>query len=333
MNRRIEPASEPRPAPPPNRRASPRRARSMASYFTNHLRAFFASLGQLLRTPLPTLMTATVIGIALALPAGFHAVLSSVQTVAAGWEGDMAQISLFLKPSVKEVQAGKLADRMRAMSEVAEVHYISPQEALAEFEQSSGLRDALAYLNENPLPGVLVVRPAAQFAEPAAARGLLRRFEAMTEVDSAQLDLAWLERLHAMVGLAARGVWLLAGVLSLAVLLIVGNTIRLGIQNRREEIVVTKLIGATDGFIRRPFVYGGMWYGLFGGVIALVVVNGLLLSLSGPARQLAALYHSNFRLELLGGAATLGVLTAGALLGWLGAWLAVGRHLRRIEPV
>lgn len=333
MSRRLEPGSEARGAREANRRARPRRARGLENYLTNHLRAFFASLGQLLRAPLSTLMTAAVIGIALALPAGFHAVLASVQSVAAGWEGDMAQISLFLKPSIKEEQAAKLAGRLRDMSEVAEVHYISPQAALAEFEQSSGLRDALAYLNENPLPGVLVLRPAAQYSEPAAARGLLQRLEAMSEVDSAQLDLAWLERLHAMVALAARGVWLLAGVLSLAVLLIVGNTIRLGIQNRREEIVVTKLIGATDGFIRRPFVYGGMWYGLFGGLIALVVVNALLLSLSGPARELAALYHSSFRLALLNGAASLGVLAAGAVLGWLGAWLAVGRHLRRVEPV
>ncbi|MEK7322503.1 MAG: permease-like cell division protein FtsX [Pseudomonadota bacterium] len=318
-------------------RAAPRktgpRQRGLENYLTHHLRALFASLGQLVRTPLATLMIAAVIGIALALPAGFHALLASVQTVAAGWEGDMAQISLFLKPTIKEDQAAALAKRLRGMREVTAVRYISPQQALAEFELSSGLRDALAYLNENPLPAVLVVRPAEQYSTPSAARDLLHRLEAMTEVDSAQLDLAWLERLHAMVGLAVRGVWLLAGVLAVGVLLVVGNTIRLGIQNRREEIVVIKLLGATDGFIRRPFVYGGMWYGLFGGVIALLVVNGLLLSLAGPAQQLAALYHSGFRLELLGGLACVIVLGAGAALGWLGAWLAVSRHLRDVEPV
>ncbi len=332
MTRRGEPGQEaerPRAAP---RKAGPRQ-RGLENYFTHHLRALFASLGQLVRAPLATLMTAAVIGIALALPAGFHALLASVQTVAAGWQGDMAQISLFLKPSIKEDQAAAMAKRLRAKPEVADVRYISPQQALAEFEQSSGLRDALAYLNENPLPAVLVVRPAEQYGTPAAARELLQRLGAMAEVDSAQLDLAWLERLHAMVGLAVRGVWLLAGVLAVGVLLVVGNTIRLGIQNRREEIIVTKLLGATDGFIRRPFVYGGMWYGLFGGLIALVVVNGLLLSLGGPAQQLAALYHSPFRLELLDGPASLMVLGAGAVLGWLGAWLAVSRHLRDVEPV
>lgn len=305
----------------------------LENYVTHHARALFASLGQLLRTPLATFMTAAVIGIALALPTAFYALLKSVEAITAGWQGEMAQISLFLKPALKEEQAHALAGRLRATPEVADVKYISPQQALQEFEQSSGLRDALAYLNENPLPAVLVVRPAERHGDPAAARALLQRLSALSEVDSAQLDLAWLERLHAMVALATRGVWLLAGMLALGVLLIVGNTIRLGIQNRREEIVITKLIGATDGFIRRPFVYGGMWYGLFGAVLALVMVNALLLSLSGPARQLAALYHSGFQLALLDGRTTLALLISGMVLGWLGAWLAVGRHLRQVEPV
>jgi len=318
---------------PVAKQARPRWRLTIENYFTHHARALLASLGQLLRAPLATLMTAAVIGIALALPAAFHALLKSVESVTAGWQGDMAQISLFLKPSLKDGQAAALAGRVRALTEVASVRYISPQQALQEFEQSSGLRDALAYLNENPLPGVLVVRPDEQHGDPAAARALLARLEKMNEVDSAQLDLAWLERLHALVGLATRGVWLLAGVLALAVLLIIGNTIRLGIQNRRDEIVVTKLLGGTDGFIRRPFVYGGIWYGLFGGLIALVVVNGLLLSLRGPTQQVATLYHSAFRLELLGGEASLIILLSAMGLGSLGAWLAVSRHLRRIEPV
>ena len=316
--------------------ATPPRARwrlGLENYVIHHARALLASLGQLLRAPLSTAMTAAVIGIALGLPACFYAVLNSVEALTAGWQGEMAQISLYLKPALKEEQALALAGRLRRLPEVAKVQYISPQQALQEFEQSSGLRDALAYLNENPLPAVLVVRPGEQHGTPAAARALLQRLAALPEVDSAQLDLAWLERLHALVGLATRGVWLLAGILALGVLLIVGNTIRLGILNRREEIVITKLLGATDAFIRRPFVYGGMWYGLFGALIALVIVNGLLLSLGGPARQLAALYHSGFRLELMSGQASATLLIVSMMLGWAGAWLAVGRHLRRVEPV
>lgn len=305
----------------------------LENYVIHHARALLASLGQLLRSPVSTLMTAAVIGIALGLPACFYAVLKSVESVTTGWQGEMAQISLFLKPALKEEQALALSRRLHDLPEVAKVQYISPQEALQEFEQSSGLRDALAYLNENPLPAVLVVRPGEQYGTPAAARSLMERLTALPEVDSAQLDLAWLERLHAMVGVAARGVWLLAGILALGVLLIVGNTIRLGILNRREEIVITKLLGATDSFIRRPFVYGGMWYGLFGALIALLTVDGLLLSLGGPVRQLAALYHSGFRLELMSTQASAGLLVISMVLGWAGAWLAVGRHLRRVEPV
>lgn len=316
--------------------ATPPRARwrlGLENYVIHHTRALLASLGQLLRSPVSTAMTAAVIGIALGLPACFYAVLKSVESVTMGWQGDMAQISLFLKPSLEEEQALALSRRLQGLREVAKVQYISPQQALKEFEQSSGLRDALAYLNENPLPAVLVVRPADQHDTPAAARALMQRLAALPGVDSAQLDLAWLERLHAMVALATRGVWLLAGILALGVLLIVGNTIRLGILNRREEIVITKLLGATDGFIRRPFVYGGMWYGLFGALIAWVIVNGLLLSLGGPARQLAALYHSDFRLELMSPEAGATLLLVSMTLGWAGAWLAVGRHLRRVEPV
>ncbi len=303
------------------------------NYLTHHLRACLASLGSLLRTPFASLMTAVVIGVALALPGGFHALLTGAQSLASGWEGEVAQISLFLKPGIKEEAAKNLAWRLRSADDVAGVRYISPQQALEEFQRNAGVSDALAYLDENPLPSVLVVKPAKQLVEPERVRGLARRLQAMPEVETAQLDMAWLERLHALVALADRGMVLVGAVLALAVLFIVGNTIRLAIENRREEIIITKLIGATDAFIRRPFIYGGVWYGLAGGLIALVIVNGILWGMSGPAARLAALYQSGFQLGMLGGVETLTILMAGAILGWVGAWLAVGRHLRRIEPV
>lgn len=305
----------------------------MKNYLTHHLRACLASLGNLLRTPFASLMTAVVIGVTLALPSGFHALLTSVQSLAAGVEGEMAQVSLFLKPGIKEDAALNLAWRLRSMKDVAGVRYISPQQALEEFQRNVGVSDALAYLDENPLPAVLVVKPAKNFTEAELVRGLVRRLQALPEVESAQLDWAWLERLHALVALADRGMALVGTVLALAVLFIVGNTIRLAIENRREEIVITKLMGGTDAFIRRPFIYGGIWYGLAGGLIALVIVDGILWDMSGPVAQLATLYQSGFQLGMLGGTAALTVLVGGATLGWLGAWLAVGRHLRRIEPV
>lgn len=302
------------------------------NYLIHHLRAFFASLGGLLRTPFASLMTAVVIGVALALPSGFHALLLSVQSLASGWEGEVAQVSLFLKPEIKDDAARNLAWRLRSMADVKGVRYISPQQALEEFQRSSGLGDALAYLDENPLPVVLVVKPATGFAQPEIVRGLVRRLQALPEVESTQLDWAWLERLHAVVALADRVMALVGAVLAVAVLFIVGNTIRLAIENRREEIIITKLVGATDAFIRRPFIYGGIWFGLAGGLIALFIVDGVLWGMSGPVARLAALYKSDFQLGMIGGAETLIILLAGALLGWLGAWLAVGRHLRHIEP-
>jgi cell division transport system permease protein len=305
----------------------------MKNYFTHHLRACLASLGSLLRTPFASLMTAVVIGVALALPSGFHALLSDVQGLAAGLEGDVAQVSLFLKAGVKDDAARSLAWRLRSMDDVAAVRYITPQQALEEFQRNAGVSDALAYLDENPLPAVLVVKPAKNFSDAGMVRGLVRRMEALPEGESAQWDWAWLERLHALVALADRGMALVGAVLALAVLFIVGNTIRLAIENRRDEIIITKLIGATDAFIRRPFIYGGVWYGLAGGLIALIVVDGILWGMRGPAARLAALYQSGFQLGMLDWAAALSVLLAGAALGWLGAWLAVGRHLRRIEPV
>jgi len=305
----------------------------MKNYLNNHLRACRASLSALLRAPFASLMTAVVIGVALALPSGLHALLDGAQSVAAGWEGDVSQVSLFLKQGVKEEAAKNLTWRLRATNDVAAVRYISPQQALEEFKHNAGVGDALAFLDENPLPAVLVVKPAKNFTGPEMVRGLVQRLEALPEVESAQLDWAWLERLHAVVALVDRGMLLVGAVLAVAVLFIVGNTIRLAIENRRDEIIITKLMGATNAFIRRPFIYGGVWYGLMGGFIALLIVDGILWGMSGPVARLAALYQSGFQLELLGGEETLTVLAAGAALGWLGAWLAVGRHLRRIEPV
>jgi len=303
------------------------------NYLGHHLRACLASLGSLLRTPLASLMTTVVIGVALALPSGFHALLEDVQQLTAGMEGEVAQVSLFLKAEVKDEEARNLAWRLRAMDEVASVRYISPQQALEEFQHNAGVSDALAYLDENPLPAVLVVRPAKAVGKADRLRGLVQRLQALPEVESAQMDWVWLERLQALVSLADRGMTLVGLVLAVAVLFIVGNTIRLAIENRRDEIVITKLVGATDAFIRRPFLYGGLWYGLVGGLLAVLIVDGILWGMGAPVVRLAALYQSGFQLAMLGSLDTLAVLGLGSVLGWLGAWLAVGRHLRGVEPV
>lgn len=321
-----------------NSRAASRDTRSrhdpviaLRTYLLRHLQVFFYSLGVLSRSPFATLMTAAVIGIALALPSGLHVVLKNAQQLSGGWDG-AAQISLFLKRSVGDDEAERLAKQIRTLPQVAGVTYISRREALLEFQRLSGFGDALQALKDNPLPSVLVIRPASAESTPEATEALLQRLGAYPPVDLAQLDMQWVKRLYVIMELVRRGVVVLAILLAVAVLLVVGNTIRLAIQNRRDEIVVMKLIGGTDAFIRRPFLYTGFWYGLFGGVIAWVLVNLSLSILSEPVERLAGLYQSRFELSGFDLASTTMLLGASILLGLAGSWLAVGRHLRDIEP-
>jgi cell division transport system permease protein len=300
-------------------------------YLLRHLQVFFYSLGVLSRGPFATLMTTAVIGIALALPAGLHVVLQNAQQLSGGWDG-AAQISLFLKRAVRDDEANRLARQIQKLSEVASVSYISRREALQEFQRLSGFGDALEALKDNPLPSVLVIHPTLAASTPAATEKLLQRLQGYPPVDIAQLDMQWVKRLYVIMELVRRGVVVLAALLALAVLLVVGNTIRLAIQNRRDEIVVMKLIGGTDAFIRRPFLYTGFWYGLFGGVIAWLLVSLSLTILSDPVERLTGLYQSQFKLSGLDAATTGMLIGTSILLGLAGSWLAVGRHLRDIEP-
>lgn len=330
MRRRHPAATETRAASPETEHRSRPRGRVNA-YFTHHLWVLVSTLGQLSRTPFSTFMTAAVIGIALALPAGLHVLLQNVQQLSTSWEGT-AQVSLFLKQDATENAAKALADKLRGWKEIADVRYISRAQALAEFRELSGFGDALDSLDENPLPSVLVVRPAAAHTEPARMELLLGRLRELDAVELAQLDMDWVRRLNAIIEVGKRGVLVLAGLLALAILLVVGNTIRLTIFNRRQEIVVTKLIGGTNAFIRRPFLYAGFWYGLMGAVIAWLLVGSLLGLLSGPVSRLSLLYNSGFSLGGLDLATTAGLLGLGVVLGLAGSWLAVGKHLQSIEP-
>jgi len=296
-----------------------------------HLQVFFYSLGQLSRQPLSLFMTAAVIGIALALPTGLHVLLQNAQQISGGWDGS-AHISLFLKKSVSDKQAKTLARKLGQRNDIARVDYLSREQTLAEFKQQSGFGDALKALKKNPLPSVLIIQPAQANKQPQQTAILLEDLRKNSKVDLAQLDMQWVKRLYAIMDIVHRGVIVLAALLALAVLLVVGNTIRLAIQNRRDEIVVMKLIGGTDAFIRRPFLYTGFWYGFFGALLAFIMVYAALLLLSGPVEKLTALYHNNFELSLLDFSTTLVLLVTGVMLGLVGSWLAVGRHLRDIEP-
>jgi cell division transport system permease protein len=298
------------------------------NYLLRHIQVLLAVLGQMARAPLATLLTLTVIGITLALPSGLYVMLDNLERVSAGWDRG-AQASLFLKRDVTEAGAHKLAQQIRAMPSVAGIDYISREAALAEFKKQSGFGKALNALDSNPLPAVLVVRLSAG-TDPAAVESLMGSLARLPGVDLAQLDIEWLRRLAALLSLAERAVAILAALLSLAVLLIIGNTIRLAVVNRQTEIEIIQLVGGTPGFVRRPFLYSGLLQGMLGGLLAWLLVEASLLLLGGPTRELAGLYGSSFALTGLGVDQGLTLALAGGLLGWLGSRLAVGWQLRQI---
>jgi cell division transport system permease protein len=308
-----------------------RRRLSPRTFFQRHVQVAFDSLGRLYRNWLPSLMTAAVIGIALAMPTSLYLLLDNIDRLSGSWDGQ-ASLSVFLEDKVTETTAATLARQVAEWPEVDTVELVTPTAALEEFRQHSGFANVLAALPENPLPVVLIVTPVAEHARPEGAAALQTRLAALPETGLAQIDLEWVQRLAAILDMTRRGILVISVLLGLAVLLVIGNTIRLEIQNRREEILVTKLIGATNAFVRRPFLYSGIWYGVLGAMIAWSLVETGFWLLSGPVAHLAGLYHSAFSLQTLPLAMLSLLLGGGVLLGLLGSWLAVGRHLSAIEP-
>jgi len=304
----------------------------LGAWLQEHPRAALGSLGRMWRNPVASAMTVAVIAVALALPGALWILLKNAQDATGGWDSG-ARISVYLEPGLDQAAVERAAERIAARDDVVVVERISADQALDEFRSLSGFDQALEALDRNPLPAVVVVQPAGlKERSPSALGDIAGQLQGIDGVDRARIDLEWVERLYALLGLIERGVTLLALLLAAGVLLIVGNTIRLDILNRRDEIEVIKLIGARDAFIRRPFLYGGLLYGLFGALLAwLLLALGRAL-LAGPAARLAAAYGSHFRLDGLSGDETGLLLLAGAGLGLLGSWLAVGRHLRAIEP-
>ena len=303
---------------------------NLPNYLLRHLQVMLYSLGQLSRTPVASVMTVLVIGIALALPAGLYVLLKNVEQVAGQWD-DASQISLFLKPGTNDARGKQLAEQLLAWPDVTAVDYHSAKQSLEEFRQLSGLDDILDSLPTNPLPPVIIIKPK-ETEHEEAIQGLLERLQNMQEVDLAQLDMAWLKRLKSINQTGQRGITILAVLLSLSVLLVIGNTIRLAILNRQTEIRVIKLVGGTNAFVRRPFLYTGFWYGFFGGAIAWLTLLIALIAINGPISRLTALFDSQFSLQWMLGQMFLSLPLFGLFLGVLGAWLAVGRHLNDIEP-
>jgi len=299
--------------------------------FERHAQALLGSLGRLARQPLATLLTVLVIGIALALPAALYLTVANMRSVTRGLD-DTVQLSVYFRLSTTEAEAKKAAAAIAARHGIAQTKLVSPDEGLAEFQKLSGIGDALKALPDNPLPWLLQVRPAPPRDSAAAVESLAGELRKVDGVDIVEADTAWVRRLHAIEDTMQQLVLLVAAVLAAGVLAVVGNTIRLEINGRRAEIEVTKLVGGSNAFVRRPFLYSGLWQGLAGGLLAAGLVTIGLMVLEPFIARLAAAYGSSFALQGLSITEWPVVVGSGAALGFLGAWLAAAYHLRRIEP-
>jgi cell division transport system permease protein len=304
---------------------------ALSSYGTRHLQALFGSLGRLMRAPLATMLTLVVIGVALALPAGLGLVVNNLRA-ATGDLSNAVDFTVHFKLGTPIDRVQSIAKGARERSGIDSVTVKTADQALEEFKQASGFGDALAALEDNPLPHHLIVRPTINASGPAEVESLRRYFAAFPEVEIVQLDLDWVRRLHSLLDVLKRVLWVVIGVLGLGVLAVIGNTIRLEIQQRRPEIEVTKLVGGSNAFVRRPFLYTGLFYGLGGALLAALIVFGATAYLDQAVGELSLLYGNRFEIAGLG-TQGFGILVGlGAGLGWLGALISTGRHLRRIEP-
>jgi cell division transport system permease protein len=301
----------------------------MTRAFAQHFGVLRAVLRRMFASKLGGFLNILVIGIALSLPAGMYLLLQNAQGLVAQLSGT-PQISLFLEMNVKAEEVDRLHKQLVQHPAVVGVEFVARAQALEQLKQSTGLADLIGGLPQNPLPDAFIVQPKPDgVQELDELRGELAK---LSGVGEAQLDSAWAYKLEALLKFGRMGVLILASLLSLALVAITFNTIRLQILTQRDEIEVAKLIGATDGFIRRPFLYFGAVQGMLGGIMAWLIVSASLLLLNRPLHELSQLYASQFALHPLSLGDSLSLLLFSVYLGWLGAWLSVARHLSQIEP-
>jgi len=303
----------------------------MGAWFTRHMQTLVGALGRLSQHKLATLLTTLVIGIALALPACLHLLIANAQIATNNFDRAVDLSVFFKRPTAVEA-VDRVAERLKQRRDVASIEIITAEEALKEFRRESGFGAALDALTDNPLPHALIVHPKGDYATAVHLEELAKDIRALPSVELVQLDTAWVNRLQAILEAIRRAIVLAAGLLALGVMAVVGNTIRLDIQNRRQEIEVTKLVGGSNAFVRRPFLYTGVWYGIGGALIAWLLTGIVVAVLREPVGKIAGLYGSGFQIQGLGLDPTLILLGAGIVLGWLGSFIAASRHLREIEP-
>ncbi|MDB2409286.1 permease-like cell division protein FtsX [Pseudomonadales bacterium] len=306
-------------------------ANRIRSWRSHHRLVASQSIRRLIATPVSSMMTILVLAVAITLPAALNIAISNVAQLT-GQANDNVQMSLYLQNDISDKKARKITADVSRWDSVSGTRYISPQEAKASFNDMEGFAGIIDSLPKNPLPGVIVLTLSEHSLSSEKAINLKKKAMGIKEVASAKIDLEWLQKIHAILGLAQQVSAVLTVLLSIGVMLVVGNTIKLSIDNRREEIIVTKLVGATNAFVRRPFLYMGLWFGIGGALIALALISLCKYALTSALESLSLAYGGEIALSGLGLTNSLVLLVLAALLGWLGAWLAASQHIRALEP-
>ncbi len=312
------------------RALAPQFSSKISAWSLHHLQSILFSLGKLYKSPAATLMTIAVIAITLSLPSSFYLFLKNVKSLS-GDVRSSTQITLYLDLQASEKEALSLKKDLSSFDNISNIEFLSKKQALAAFKNSSGLADSISQLDTNPLPHSLIIQPSAE-ADTLAIKTLLSKLDALKLVKTAKMDTEWINRLFSILTIIERAIIIITLLFGFAVLLIVGNTIRLDIQNRAKEITVIKLVGATDAYIRRPFLYGGIWYGLLGGLLSWIIVLFSSLLLSGPIQDLSLSYQTNIELITFTFSEFILLIASSTTLGLIGSWIAVTKHLNEIEP-
>ncbi len=300
-------------------------------YLLRHFQVFLHTLGNIFRHPVPTLLTVTVLGITLSLPIGLYLLTHNIELISSEWQGK-PQATVYLKKSATEQDVARLDNWFSTQrSWIANVQYVEAQDALEEFKTLSGLGQALDVLNENPLPNMFIL-DMSETLPVADYQDELSQLEEDESVEQLKYDLEWVQRLQAILNLSQRTVWMVAGLLGIGALLIISNTMRLSIANKKDEIMIINRVGATNTFIRRPFLYTGFIQGLLGALLAWGLIQAGLNWLNEPVQRLADLYSSDYQLVGLPMPWVLAILLTGGLLGWIASWVTVSRHLSQLYP-
>ncbi len=303
----------------------------LKDYLLRHFQVMLFSIGQLWRQLLTSTITVLVVGIALSLPAGLYILLQNIKQVSNHWDY-ASQISLFMEYNVSNQQAEEYIDKLQSWPEIAVVRYQTSNKSLENFRKLSGLDNLLNYLPNNPLPTTIIINIKKNNLHPDTINDLLIRLKGFPGVEQAQFDMEWLRRLRSINKTGQLGISVLATLLSLNVLLVIGNTIRISILNRQSEIKVIKLVGGTNNFINRSFLYYGFWFGALGGIVAWLILFFTMVLLNEPINELALLYHSQFTLKSFLSPMIIALPILGMILGIFSSWIATKSYLKIIEP-